>query len=269
MAKRYERLSPEMLAEKQRITYKARDGLEIEAYLTLPKNSKKKSNLPTIIFPHGGPISHDGSGFDYWTQFFQNKGYAVLQMNFRGSSGYGFDFMREGIKNWGKAMQTDIEDGTKWMIEQGYSDQDNICIVGASYGGYAALMGAALTPDLYKCVVSFAGVSDLPKLVKSKWAYTSYELAKEQFGTDYRDMKKRSPYFLAEKITAPVLLIHGEKDRVVNIDQSKKMRKSLKLKDKDVKFVKLKDGTHFLNIQNNRLTTFREMDTFLSKHLAY
>lgn len=221
ISERYANLSKISLPNKNRISYKARDGLNIEAYLTFPKG-KERANLPVIIFPHGGPISFDGSEFDYWTQFFANRGYAVLQMNFRGSSGYGHDFMQAGLQGWGKAMQDDVEDGVHWLLEQGYADKNNICIVGASYGGYAALMAAVRNPDLYQCVVSFAGVSDLPKLVKSHRSYTNYDIVKAQVGSDFKDMKLRSPYYHAEEISVPVLLIHGEKDRVVNIRQRKK-----------------------------------------------
>ncbi len=266
-AKRYMKLEPENLVEKKSVSYNARDGLEIEGYLTLPKGHQEGDRHPTVIFPHGGPISHDGSGFDYWTQFFANRGYAVLQMNFRGSSGYGHDFMKAGLKNWGLAMQDDVADGTKWMIDNGYADPKKICIVGASYGGYAALMGAVKTPDLYKCSVSFAGVTDVARLVKKAQRYLIGKVAKEQIGSKYGDLKKHSPVKNAEAINVPVLLIHGEEDRIVDVGHSRKMNKTLKKKKKDVTYLELEEGSHYLSINANRVATFKAMDEFLQKHL--
>ncbi len=265
---RYSALDPKSMAVKQAISYKARDGLEIEGFLTLPHGQETHTKLPTIIFPHGGPISHNGNGFDYWTQFFANRGYAVLQMNFRGSSGYGHDFMKAGLKSWGLAMQDDVEDGTRWMIEQGYADPEKICIVGGSYGGYAALMGAVKTPDLYKCVVSFAGITDLARLVRSRQNYLSGEIVKEQIGSKRSDLKTRSPVNHAETISAPVLLIHGDKDRRVSVVQSRKMRNALQKARKDITYIELKDGSHYLSINKNRIATFEAMDNFLAEHLS-
>lgn len=267
IAYRYRKLVPEEMSKKQWIKYKARDGLEIEAAMTLPKNSDKKTKLPTIIFPHGGPIGNDGSGFDYWTQFFASRGYAVLQMNFRGSSGYGYDFMSAGLKNWGLAMQDDVADGAKWMIEQGYSDPEKICIVGASYGGYAALMGAIKTPELYKCVVSFAGISDLAYLVKSHHAYTNFERVKKQIGSDYKSLEHRSPLHLVKKLNTPTLLIHGSEDRSVKDWHSEKLHKAMVNHDKNVDYLLLEGGDHYLSNNEHRLATFKRMDAFLKKYL--
>ena len=263
---KYQKLLPELLASKKRVSYKARDGLKIEGFLTLPKSDKTK-NLPTIIFPHGGPISYDSGGFDYWTQFFANKGYAVFQMNFRGSSGYGHDFRQQGIGAWGQAMQDDVEDGTRWLISEGIADKNNVCIAGASYGGYAALMGGVKTPDLYQCIISFAGVTDVEALVKLHRRFAHFDIAKKQIGSDYSELWEVSPLKHAEKITKPVLLIHGNKDRVVDVKQSKKMFKKLKGKGKSVEYVEVNKGNHYLSHNNHRLETFRAMDTFLDKHL--
>lgn len=267
IAERYERLPLKAMVPKQDVSYKARDGLDIEGYLTLPKGKKKEGKLPTIIFPHGGPISYTGNGFDYWTQFFANRGYAVLQMDFRGSYGYGYDFMKMGLEQWGLAMQDDVEDGTRWMIENGYSDPEKICIVGASYGGYAALMGAVKTPDLYRCIVSFAGVTDLNSLLARSRDFVNHEIAKDQLGSKSSDLRARSPKFNAEKITSPVLLIHGELDRRVAVSQSRGMRNELKKAKKEVSYVELPKGSHYLGNGENRVATFKAMDEFLSKHL--
>lgn len=263
----YSKIFPDYLSPREQIEYKARDGLSIEAYLTLPKRAESHENLPTIIFPHGGPISSFEGGFDYWTQFFANSGYAVLQMNFRGSEGYGYDFMAAGLKSWGLAMQDDVEDGVRWMIQQGYSDPKNICIVGAGYGGYAALMGAVKSKGLYKCAVSFAGISDVGRMVKFKRRYTNYDIVKARIGSDMGELKKRSPVYHADEIDIPVLLIHGTKDRVVNYVQSRLMNEKLMRANKDVRYVELKDGGHYLGNSERRNSVFEELDSFLEIHL--
>lgn len=268
VAYRYENLLPALLSKKEVVSYRARDGVNIEGYLTLPKSHRKGDRHPTVIFPHGGPISHDGRGFDYWTQFFAYSGYAVLQMNFRGSSGYGYDFMASGLKSWGLAMQDDVDDGTRWMISKGYSDPSKICVVGASYGGYAALMSALKSDDLYRCAVSFAGVSSLSSFVKSKWNYTNYDELKELVGSDYKALKKRSPLYYANEIDVPILLLHGTKDRKVKVNQSVRMYKALRREKKDVTYIELEDGNHYLSKNENRIKSFEAMDLFLKRHLG-
>ena len=267
VAARYEQLAPELLSEKKAVSYQARDGLQIEGFLTVPKG-QQKNNLPTIIFPHGGPISYDGNGFDYWTQFLANRGYAVFQMNFRGSSGYGHDFLKQGLQNWGRAMQDDVEDGTRWLIEHGIADKSRICIVGASYGGYAALMGAIKTPDLYQCVISFAGVTDLPYLLSSQRFYHGFELVKKQLGDDQAQLLSVSPVEFVDKINQPVLLIHGSKDRVVKTQHSYKMASRLKAANKQVDYLELEGADHYLSNNEHRLQTFSAIEAFLAEHLA-
>ena len=264
---KFKALKPELMAAKNHFSYEARDGQKISAYLTLPKNHSKDKSLPTLIFPHGGPISYDNRGFDYWTQFFANRGYAVFQMNFRGSAGYGYDFMKAGLQNWGKIMQDDVEDGTRELISQGIADPERVCIVGASYGGYAALMGSAKTPDLYQCAISFAGVSDVYKLVRSHFRYTNYEIVKDQIGDSRRALKAVSPIELVDNIKVPILLIHGTKDRSVRFSQSKSMYKALKKRDKAVEFVELENGDHYLTKHKHRVATFKAIDDFLAIHL--
>ncbi|GAB2931968.1 alpha/beta hydrolase family protein [Rheinheimera gaetbuli] len=263
---KFSQLEPELMVAKQKIQYQARDGLNIEGYLTTPLGYQQ-GVVPTIIFPHGGPISFDDEGFDYWTQFFANRGYAVLQMNFRGSHGYGFDFKKMGLQGWGLQMQDDVEDGTRWLINKGIADPKRICIVGASYGGYAALMGVVKTPDLYQCAVSFAGVTDVEALVKSHRRYTNYEVVKKQLGDDFDLLKQRSPVNHVDKIQVPVLLVHGTKDRSVPVKQSVAMYKALKSENKDVQYIELEDGDHYLSTNSHRLQTFQAMDRFLKQHL--
>jgi dipeptidyl aminopeptidase/acylaminoacyl peptidase len=258
------------LPEMKRVSYAARDGLEIEAFLTLPLDVEAK-DLPTIILPHGGPIAADTDHFDYWTQFFANRGYAVLQMNFRGSSGYGHDFMMAGMKSWGLQMQDDIHDGLKWMIDQEITDKNRVCIVGGSYGGYAALMGVAKAPDLFKCAVSFAGISDLEMLVKNSRRYADSKLVQATIGhlrQDRDKLRANSPRRLAGAIEAPILLAHGDADRVVPVEQSELMAKALEEAGKTFQLLVFEDGDHHLSKEEHRLRLFRMMDLFLARHLA-
>ena len=260
----YEQIDQSRLSKHKLVTYKARDGVEIEAFVTLPKGD---GPFPTIIHPHGGPGARDFSGFAYWTAYFINKGYAVLRPNFRGSRGYGFSFAQSQMKGWGLAMQDDITDGARWMVEQGYAQENNLCIVGASYGGYAALMATVKTPELFKCAVSFAGVSSLKHLVQSSRSFLNNEFVKNQIGDDTDDLEARSPYYNAKGITTPILLVHGEEDRVVLVRQSRYMADELDDLDKEYKYVELEAGDHGLSIQRNRHRFFAELDAFLDKHL--
>ncbi|MCU0302509.1 MAG: S9 family peptidase [Thermoanaerobaculales bacterium] len=258
------------LPEMKRVEYTARDGTEIEAFLTLPAGAGEK-RLPTILFPHGGPISATTDHFDYWTQFFANRGYAVFQMNFRGSSGYGYDFLKSGLKGWGLQMQDDISDGLSWLIEEGVTDPGRVCIVGGSYGGYAALMGAVKSPTSYRCAVSFAGISDIEMLVKNSKQYSDHEVVERMVGdlkTDREQMRSTSPRRQAEKIVIPVLLAHGSDDRVVPIEQSEVMAEALEKAGKTVKFMVFEGGDHYLSKEQHRLSFFRIMDLFLAQHLA-
>ena len=264
---RFSALPPEYMVAKKNVTYQARDGISINAYLSLPMGTKTGDKMPAIIFPHHWPDDVETSRFDYWTQFFANRGYAVLQMNFRGSAGYGYSFLKMGLQGWGLQMQQDVEDGTRWLIEQGIADADKICIVGAGYGGYAAMMDAIHAPDLYQCAVSYAGVSDLEYLVKMARNYTNYESVKQQIGDDFSDLSDRSPITHAKKLQVPLLLIHGTKDRQVRVAHSRDMYSVLKRHDKKVQYVELEDADHQLSTNSHRLETFKAIDRFLKQHL--
>lgn len=260
----YPQIDAAALSDHELIRYKARDGVEIEAYLTLPKG---EGPFPTIIHPHGGPGARDFSGFDYWTAYFTHKGYAVLRPNFRGSKGYGYSFSQSQMKGWGLAMQDDITDAANWMVEQGYAEHGNMCIVGASYGGYAALMATVKTPDLFNCAVSFAGVSSLKHIVIHSRKFLNNEFVKNQIGDDFDDLEARSPYYNAKGIKTPILLVHGDEDRIVRPLQSQYMAEELEDYDKTFKYVELESGDHSLSIQRNRHRFFEEMDAFLDMYL--
>ncbi len=265
----YAGLGPDNAPYRTMIKYKARDGLDIEAVLTLPRGIDPK-NLPTIMLPHGGPWANDTVDYDYEAAFLANRGYAVLQPNFRGSTGYGQAFFNKGNNQWGLAMQDDITDGADWLVRNGIADKSRMCIVGGSYGGYAALMGAVKTPDLFKCAVSINGVSDILRLLKDDTGGFKNELTAYLIGDADKDrdrLKATSPYYNAEKITAPVLLIHAKNDRRVDVKQSQRMRDKLKDAGKSFEYVELADGEHFLENETARITYLTAMETFLARNL--
>lgn len=244
-------------------SYENRDGMNIPAYLSLPAGKEDAKNLPTIIMPHGGPHARDVWGFDSWVQFLTTRGYAVLQMNFRGSTGYGADYYFKGDYEYGRGMLDDINDGAKWMIAQGYADPKRMCIMGASYGGYAALQAVVRDQSLYKCSVAMAPVADLTRLKRDEW----YLYPFDYFIDDDQSFSDISPYHNTDKINLPILMAHGTKDNVVPIIHSERMAKKLKKEGKDVRFIILDKGDHHLSIQENRITFFQEVEVFLEKHL--
>lgn len=256
------------------ITYKARDGQEISAYLTLPPGSSGK-NLPAIVMPHGGPQARDYPGFDWWSQFLANRGYAVLQPQFRGSEGYGKAFADAGKQQWGLRMQDDVTDGVKAMIAQGVFDPKRICIKGWSYGGYAALAGATLTPELYRCVIAGAGVGDLLQILTEEretaggGRYQELRYWKKHIGNPATDREKIaavSPARHAKNVQAPVLLIHGDRDFTVYISQSETMEKALKEAGKEVQFIRLEGEDHYLRFGSARAKVLKASEEFLLKH---
>lgn len=270
----YPGISAEALAETFATEYEARDGLTIPAFVTLPPGMtslEEADNLPFVIHPHGGPTSRDFLRFDFSVQFWASRGYGVLQMNFRGSSGYGTEFRKAGDKEWGQAMQDDITDGVSWLVESGFADQDRVAIVGGSYGGYAALMGVVKTPDQYRCAISFAGVTDLPDIIRDERRFIDGRYRTRFIGDLWRDRKMlatNSPARRAEDIQVPVLLIHGDADTVVDVDQSEKMAKRLKKLGKPHELIIFEDGDHHLSLYRHRLKYLRESERFLGECLA-
>ena len=271
-------ITPEDVGEVTTVEYNARDGLKIPALVTWPTGMTKeqRKNLPTIIMPHGGPASYDRVGFNWLAQYLANEGYLVLQPNFRGSSGFGLAFEEAGHKQWGRKSQDDITDGAKALVTMGWSDPNRTCIVGWSYGGYAALAGGALTPDLYKCVVAIAGVADLRGMLsKEKNLYGSrssgYKYWKDVIGdleTDGAAIDAVSPDRLASKFKAPVLLVHGSEDNVVEISQSEKMESALKGAGKDVLFIRMNGDDHSLVNNDSRRQMLKVLGEFLAKHIG-
>lgn len=238
-----------------------RDGLEIEVYITTPVG--RSGPLPTILLPHGGPWSRDYIRFDPWAQFFANRGYRVLQPNFRGSDGYGKAFEDLGKQAWGLSMQDDLTDTVKWAIAQSLTQAERVCIVGGSYGGYAALMGVVKTPDLFQCAIALNGVADLPLLWNDERDFLWYREMREEIGENRRDLKTISPYHRAEEISKPVLLIAAKDDSRINYKHSKKMYKKLKKLKKPVKYIELKSGGHSVDVDAERVKMFKAMGKFV------
>jgi dipeptidyl aminopeptidase/acylaminoacyl peptidase len=261
------------LGQARAISYAARDGTAIPAYLTLPPSAEAKA-LPLVVLPHGGPEARDEPDFDWAAQFLATRGYLVLQPQFRGSTGFGAAFRRAGYRQWGGLMQDDVSDGVKWLIDQGMADPKRVCIVGMSYGGYAALAGAAFTPDLFACAASVNGISDLPSMLafESQQAGEASDAVaywRDHIGSPHDpDVIAKSPARAAENVRAPVLLIHAVNDTVVPISQSEAMSQALTRLGKQVAIVKLDGEDHWLSRSGTRVQVLTELEKFLGAHLG-
>jgi dipeptidyl aminopeptidase/acylaminoacyl peptidase len=262
------------MASMNPIQYESRDGLTIHGYLTLPKGytMENAKNLPVVVNPHGGPWYRDSWGFNPEVQFLANKGYAVLQMNFRGSTGYGKKFWEASFKEWGRTMQNDITDGVNWLIDQGIADKSRIAIYGASYGGYATLAGVTLTPDLYAAAVDYVGVSNLFTFMKTIPPYWKplLDMMHEMVGDPQADslmMYEVSPVFHADKIKTPLFVAQGANDPRVNINESNQMVEALKQKGVTVEYMVKENEGHGFRNEENSFDFYNAMEKFLDEHL--
>ncbi len=260
------------MAEVKPVTYTARDGMTIHGYLTIPKGKEAK-NLPVIVNVHGGPWARDSWGFNPEIQFLANRGYAVFQMNFRGSTGYGRAFWEASFKQWGQAMQDDVTDGVQWLISQGIADPKRVVIYGASYGGYATLMGIVKEPDLFAAAVDYVGVSNLFTFMQTIPPYWEpmLQMMYEMVGNPQADslmMAQNSPALQAERIKTPLFIAQGANDPRVNKAESDQMVAALQARGIEVEYmVKDNEGHGFYN-EENRFDFYRAMEAFLAKHIT-
>ena len=267
---RREQIDPANMAPMRPVTIQARDGLALHGFLTVPKRADG-GNLPLVVMPHGGPFGvFDGWGFNSDTQLLAHAGYAVLRVNFRGSGNYGRSFRFAGARQWGRSMQDDLTDATHWAISEGIADPGRICIYGASYGGYAALMGAAREPDLYRCAVGYVGVYDLPRMVREnaqmgRWATT---WSREWVGDDTEALAAVSPDRLAEHIRIPVFLAAGGEDQVAPIAHSESMERALKRAGVPVETLYYRTEGHGFHAVENRRGFYDQLLDFLGRHLG-
>ncbi len=271
IGKRYPQLgTPEALGVRESIKYAARDGTQIPAYLTLPAGVEAR-NLPLVLLVHGGPHARDDFTFNWWASFLASRGYAVLQPNFRGSTGYGYEWFNAGRGGWGDGiMQTDVEDGMDALAKAGLVDTKRVCIIGGSYGGYAALAGATITPDRYACAASINGLSDPEGMLKDVERYSKTSMSAEWWRKSMGDMdhlRKVTPLRLADRVHIPILLLHALDDSVVPVEQSRDMNRKLIAAKRNVRFVELGGDDHWLSGASTRTQMLQELDTFLAQSL--
>ena len=266
----YPDIPPEWITTKQAFTYKAADGLEIEAYLTLPPGHEPK-NLPLVVHPHGGPADRDDMSFDWEVQTLASRGYAVLQPNFRGSTGYGEDFERAGDGQVGRKMQTDLSDGVRWLTAKGTIDPKRVCIMGTSYGGYAAFAGATIDIGIYNCAIAIAGLSDATKWLEDERAgmaeviSPAYTYVLRLLGPE-NTLDEISPIKHVDKVSIPILVMHGKDDSIVPVVQSTMMVNALKAAGKDVTFVEVAHAEHGASNTAARIEMINQIVPFLEKH---
>jgi dipeptidyl aminopeptidase/acylaminoacyl peptidase len=270
LGKRFSRISPDQLQPMQPVEYRARDGLVIHGYLTLPAGAAGK-RVPLIINPHGGPYGiRDFWGYNSEVQFLASRGYAVLQPNYRGSGGYGEAFLLAGRHEWGGKMQDDLTDAVKWAVDQGFADPDRVCIYGASYGGYAALAGAVFTPDLYRCAVNYVGVSDLTLI--SNWQNQMTDVGRtfdhNMIGDEKAFLESHSPVNFISRIKIPTFHAYGENDPRVDIKNWKELERELKKFGKTYEYIHEDDEGHGFRGEKARINFYERLEAFLDKYLA-
>jgi dipeptidyl aminopeptidase/acylaminoacyl peptidase len=266
----YSRLQDGDFAAVRPVSYRSRDGLVIPAYLTVPAGRPER-DLPLVVRPHGGPFVRDGWSFDPEVQFLASRGYAVLQPNFRGSTGYGRDFVERGYGQLGTGMIDDIDDGVDWLVAQGIADRARVCIMGASYGGYAALWAATRSPERYRCAIAWAGPTDLLAMLRydlNSWMPRRYARSRrlELRGGDDADLSAVSPLRHAERLTVPVLIGHGEQDLRVPVDQSRDLVRALTRRGARPESVFYPQSGHDFGSEQDSADFLRRVEAFLARH---
>jgi len=259
------------MAPMKPITYTSRDGLQIQGYLTLPQGREAK-NLPVIVNPHGGPWARDSWGFNREVQFLANRGFAVFQMNFRGSTGYGRAFWEKSFKQWGQTMQNDVTDGVRWLVKEGIADPKRVGIYGGSYGGYTTLAGVTFTPDLYAAAVDYVGVANLFTFMKTIPPYWApyLQMMKEMVGDPEKDtalLTAASPVFHADRIKTPLFIAQGANDPRVNKDESDQMVAALQKRGVEVQYMVKDNEGHGFHNEENRFDFYGAMEAFFTKQL--
>lgn len=269
-ARPYAQLRGKRLSDMASVSYKARDGLDIPAYLTLPPG-REAHGLPLVMMPHGGPFARDSWGYDVWAQFLASRGYVVLQPNFRGSTGYGRAFVEKGTGQWGRGMQDDIDDGVRYLVTRGIVDPKRVCIMGASFGGYAAEWAAVRNPDIYRCAISFAGVSDVAAMLR----YDRKSFSAPRYFRDWRarvegkdgaSLDSISPALHADKLTIPLMLAHGDDDDNVPISQSKKLADALTKAGRPPEFYVYKGEKHGFSKPEDQVDFLKHVEAFLTRY---
>jgi dipeptidyl aminopeptidase/acylaminoacyl peptidase len=269
----YPEISPEDVAEVRLVRYRASDGFEVPAFVTLPPGRDPR-NLPLVVLPHGGPASRDIAGFDWVAQALASRGYVVLQPNFRGSTGHGHAHLTAGYGQWGRRMQTDLSDGVAYLADRGMIDPSRVCIFGMSYGGYAALAGVTLQDNIYRCAVSVAGVSDVQDMLEEdrrlygsnsttmRWQFRYIGLE----NTNDPSLQEISPLRAAAHGNAPVLLIHGRDDSIVPYRHSTRMERALRDAGRPVELVQLREEDHGLSREPTRIQALTSAVAFIERH---
>jgi len=266
-----EAIDPEQMAERRPISFKARDGLELHGFVTMPAHAAG-ARLPLVLLPHGGPHGiHDEWYFDEDAQFLASRGYAVLQVNYRGSAGRGVNFQESGYRQWGGKVLDDLEDGTRWLVSQGEVDGNRVCAYGASFGAYASLMLAARDSNQFKCAVGYVGIYDLKLLAKPENNRQDAVMAatvRKYVGDDKAELDRISPAMLAEKIKAPVLLVHGGNDKIAPVEHAHAMRAALTAAGRPPEWFLAPNERHGFYDTANRTAFYEKLEAFLGKHIG-
>lgn len=269
-------LHPDSLAPMRPVSITSRDGLTLPSYLTLPVGVEP-SRLPLVLFVHGGPWSRDSWGYHPAAQLFANRGCAVLQINFRGSTGYGKAFTRAGIGEFAGKMHDDLIDGVRWAVEQGYADPERVAIMGGSYGGYASLVGVTFTPDVFAAAIDVVGISDLanfmrsqPDFVKPMLAYNWFTYVGDPADPEQEaDMLARSPISRVDRIRTPLMVVHGANDARVVLAESDQLVEALRARDVPVEYIVMEDEGHAIENPENVIALYAAAERFLAEHLGF